>query len=167
MPLVKGARIVNDPYIRVLDDAPIADEGAVLVPAARLLADAGELSQRAGQTGVLWPNDRDVAELAPHLDRLAMVALAFPTFKDGRGYSQARILRERYRFSGELRATGQVFRDQFLFLYRAGFDAFEVVKPADALAFTEAIGRYSGFYQSASGDKRPVLARRRPALSVP
>ena len=71
----------------------------------------------AGQTGVLWPNDRDVAELAPYLDRLALVALAFPNFKDGRAYSQARILRERHRFRGELRATGQVLRDQFLFLH--------------------------------------------------
>ena len=82
MPLVKQAgRSSTDPYVSILDDAPIPDEGAVLVPAARLLADAGELAQRAGQTGVLWPNDRDVAELAPHLDRLAMVALAFPTLQ--------------------------------------------------------------------------------------
>lgn len=166
MPLVKRARVVDDPYTRILDDAPIPDEGAVQVPAKRLLADAGEFFQRAGQTGVLWPNDRDVAELAPHLDRLALVALAFPNFKDGRGYSQARILRERHHFAGELRATGQILRDQFLFLYRAGFDAFEVVKPADALAFADVIGRYSGFYQPSTGDGRPVLARR-PALSVP
>ena len=87
----------------------------------------------------MWPNNRKVAELAPYLDRLALVALVFPTFRDGRAYSQARLLRERHGFRGELRATGQVLRDQFMFLVRAGFDAFEVKKDADAAAFAEAL----------------------------
>ena len=168
MPLVKYGKIADDPYLRVLDDGAIADDGAVLVPAARLLADAGELAQRSGFTGVLWPNDRDISELAPYVDRLALVALVFPNFKDGRAYSQARVLRERHRLRGELRATGQILRDQFLFLLRAGFDAFEVVKPADAEAFAETVGRYSVFYQPAT-DGRPSALRRRlhtPAASV-
>ena len=84
----------------------------------------------------------------------------FPTFKDGRAYSQARQLRERYGFRGELRATGDVLRDQFLFLARAGFDAFEVKKDADAAAFGEAIARYSVFYQPA-GDGTAVQRARR------
>ena len=84
---------------------------------------------------MIWPNNRDVDELVPWLDRLAVVALVFPTFRDGRAYSQARLLRERHRYRGELRATGQVLRDQFVFMLRAGFDAFEVKKPADAEAF--------------------------------
>ena len=168
MPLVKNGKIVDDAYLRILDDAAIPEDGAVLVPAARLLADAGEFVQRAGQTGVLWPNDRDVSELAPHLDRLALVALVFPNFKDGRAYSQARILRERHHFRGELRATGQILRDQFLFLYRAGFDAFEVTKPADAAAFAETIARYSVFYQPAGDGRQPAFRRRvaAPAASV-
>jgi uncharacterized protein (DUF934 family) len=160
MLLVKNGKIVDDPYLRVLDEGAIVDDAAVLIPAPRLIADAGELARRAGRTGVLWPNDRAVAELAPHLDHLALVALMFPSFKDGRAYSQARILRERYHFRGELRATGDVLRDQFLFLYRAGFDAFEVRKAADAAAFVEAVGRYSVFYQPAS-DGRPSAFRRR------
>ena len=109
---------------------------------------------------MLWPNNRKVAELAPHLDRLALVALVFPSFRDGRAYSQARLLRERYGFRGELRATGDVLRDQFLFLVRAGFDAFEVKKDADAAAFAEAVGRYSVFYQP-TGDGRPSALRQR------
>ena len=88
------------------------------------------LSRRAGRTGVIWPNNRDVDDLVPCLGRLAVVALVFPTFRDGRAYSQARLLRERYNYRGELRATGQVLRDQFMFMLRAGFDAFEVKKPA-------------------------------------
>jgi uncharacterized protein (DUF934 family) len=159
MPLVKNLKIVEDPFVRVLDDAPISDDGAVLVPAARLMADADELLRRSGRTGVIWPNNRNIAELAPYLDRVDVVALVFPKFQDGRAYSQARLLRERYGFRGELRATGQVLRDQFLFLIRAGFDAFEVTKPVDAEHFAEATRRYSAFYQPAGDGRGPGLRR--------
>jgi uncharacterized protein (DUF934 family) len=160
MRLVKNAQIVEDRYVRVDDDAAVPDGVPVVIPAARLLADHAELAARSAPTGVLWPNNRDVAELAPHLDRLALVALAFPAFKDGRAYSQARLIRERYGFRGELRATGDVLRDQFLFLLRAGFDAFEVKKDADAAAFASSIARYTVFYQPA-GDARPSALQRR------
>jgi len=160
MPLVKNLKVVDDPFLRVLDDAAIADDAAVLIPAARLTADAGELIQRSGRTGVLWPNDRNVAELVPYLDRLELIALSFPNFKDGRAYSQARLLRERYRFRGELRATGQVLRDQFLYMLRAGFDAYEVTKSADVEAFAEATRRYSAFYQPAGDGRGPALRKR-------
>ncbi len=153
MPLVKGGQIVEDRFVRVLDDAPLPDGVAVILPAARLLADAHDLALRQAPTGVIWPNDRKIAELVPYLDWLALVGLVFPSFRDGRAYSQARLLRERHEFRGELRATGQVLRDQLLFLQRAGFDAFEVTKEKDAAHFTEAVHRYSVFYQP-TGDGR-------------
>jgi uncharacterized protein (DUF934 family) len=167
MRLVKDGRIVDDCYARILGDAVIPDDEAVLIPAARLLADAVDLSQRSGATGVLWPNDRSVSELISHLDRLSLVALVFPNFKDGRAYSQARILRERYHFRGELRATGQVLRDQFVFLHRAGFNSFEVTKPDDAAAFLETIRRYSVFYQPAADDRSPAARRGISATGSP
>jgi uncharacterized protein (DUF934 family) len=160
MRLVRGGRIVADQYVRVLDDAPIPDGVPVIVPAARFLADAEEILRREAATGVLWPNNRRIAELAPYLDRLALVALEFPNFKDGRAYSQARVLREQYGFHGELRASGNVLRDQFLFLLRAGFDAFEVVKDADAAVFAESVARYSVFYQPAGDHRIPALRAR-------
>ncbi len=160
MPLVKAGRVVADRYARILDEAPVPDGVPAIIPAARLLADADDIARREAPTGVLWPNNRKVSELAPHLDRLALIALVFPTFKDGRAYSQARQLRERYGFRGELRATGDVLRDQFLFLARAGFDAFEVKKDTDATAFVDALARYSVFYQPA-GDARTAVQRAR------
>jgi uncharacterized protein (DUF934 family) len=160
MRLVKAGRVVEDRFVRVLDEAPIPEGVPVLIPAARFLADAGEILVRDAPTGVLWPNNRRVNELAPYLDRLALVALAFPAFKDGRAYSQARLIREHYGFRGELRATGDILRDQFMFLLRAGFDAFEVRKDADADAFAEAVKRYSVFYQP-TGDGRLSAARAR------
>src|SRR5579883_725915 len=147
MPLIKNGRVVADRYVHVLDDAPPPDGIPVIIPAARFLADAAEILHHDASVGVAWPNDRRVAELSPYLDRLALIALVFPTYKDGRAYSQARLLRERYGYRGELRATGQVLRDQFVFLIRAGFDAFDVVKQADAEAFEETAKRYSVFFQ--------------------
>ena len=160
MRLVRGGRVVADEYVRVLDDAPIPDGVPVIIPAARFLADADEIARRDAPTGVLWPNNRRVSEIAPYLDQLALVALVFPNFKDGRAYSQARQLREQYGFNGELRATGNILRDQFLFLLRAGFDALEVVKDADAAVFAQTISRYSVFYQPAGDRRVPALRAR-------
>jgi uncharacterized protein (DUF934 family) len=161
MPLIKNGAVVTDRFARVADDAEIPATGAVLLTAERFLKDAEQLAGR-GEVGVIWPNNRDIEELAPYLGRLAAVALVFPAFKDGRAYSQARILREQLKYRGELRATGQVLRDQFLFMQRAGFNAFEVRKDADATAFAETLKRYSVFYQP-TGDGRITVFRQRMA----
>jgi uncharacterized protein (DUF934 family) len=163
MPLVKNGKITGDAFVHVADDAPIPSDGAILVPAARFLGDAGALSSRPGKTGVIWPNNRDIDDLVPYLDRLAVVALVFPSFRDGRAYSQARLLRERYGFKGELRATGQVLRDQFVFMLRAGFNAFEVKKDSDAEAFATTVKHYSVFYQP-TGDGRITALHQRMQL---
>ena len=160
MPLVKSGQIIEDPFVRALDDAPIPHGVPVIVPGARFIADARDLVQRDAPIGVLWPNDRKVAELAPWLDRVSLVALVFPKFRDGRAYSQARLLRERFGYRRELRATGDVLRDQFQFLLRAGFDAFEVRKPADARAFTEAVACFTVVYQPSADGRLPALRRR-------
>jgi uncharacterized protein (DUF934 family) len=163
MPLVKDGKITGDAFVHAADDTEISGDGAILISAARFLGDPETLSRRAGRTGVIWPNSRDVDDLVAYLDRLAVIALVFPTFRDGRAYSQARLLRERHKYRGELRATGQVLRDQFLFMLRAGFDAFEVKKPADAAAFANTVSRYSVFYQS-TGDGRMTALHRRMML---
>ncbi|WP_050405387.1 DUF934 domain-containing protein [Bradyrhizobium embrapense] len=163
MPLVKQGRITTDLFVHVADGAELPGDGAVLVTAERFLADPEALLRRTGKVGVIWPNNRSLDELVPHLDRLASVALVFPTFRDGRAYSQARLLRERHGYDGELRATGQILRDQFVFMARAGFDAFEVKKDADADAFAATMKRYSVFYQP-TGDGRVTALNRRMQL---
>ena len=163
MPLVKHGKISGDAFVHVADDAEIPGDGAVLISAARFLADPETLSRRLGKTGVIWPNNRNVDDLVPYLDRLGAVALVFPIFRDGRAYSQARLLRERFSYRGELRATGQVLRDQFVFMLRAGFDTFEVKKAADAEAFAQTAKRYSVFYQP-TGDGRLTALHRRMQL---
>jgi uncharacterized protein (DUF934 family) len=163
MPLVKQGRITTDLFVHIADGAELPDDGAILVPAARFLEDPKALLKRTGKVGVIWPNNRDLDDLVPYLDRLAAVALVFPSFRDGRAYSQARLLRERHGYDGELRATGQVLRDQFVFMSRAGFDAFEVKKDADADAFAATMKRYSVFYQP-TGDGRVTALHRRMQL---
>ncbi|MGY3532508.1 DUF934 domain-containing protein [Bradyrhizobium sp. USDA 4452] len=163
MPLVKQGRITTDLFVHVADGAELPGDGAVLVTAERFLADPEALLRRTGKVGVIWPNNRSLDELVPHLDRLASVALVFPTFRDGRAYSQTRLLRERHGYDGELRATGQILRDQFVFMTRAGFDAFEVKKDADADAFAATMKRYSVFYQP-TGDGRVTALNRRMQL---
>jgi uncharacterized protein (DUF934 family) len=163
MPLVKNGKITDDALVHVADDAPLPPDGAILISAARFLGDPEAISRRLGKTGVVWPNNRDLDDLVPYLDRLAAVALVFPTFRDGRAYSQARLLRERFLYRGELRATGQVLRDQFVFMLRAGFDAFEMKKQADAEAFAHTAKRYSVFYQP-TGDGRVTALNRRMQL---
>ncbi|NGX94504.1 MAG: DUF934 domain-containing protein [Candidatus Afipia apatlaquensis] len=152
--------MVTDEFAHLADDAEIPADGAVLFPAERFLKDPEAALSRSGKTGVIWPNNRDVDDLLPYLGRLAAVALVFPVFRDGRAYTQARLLRERYQFRGELRATGQVLRDQFVFMLRAGFDAFEVKKQSDADAFAIVAKRYSVFYQP-TGDGRVTAFHRR------
>jgi uncharacterized protein (DUF934 family) len=163
MPLVKGGQIITDAFAHVADDAELPADGAVLVTAKRFLGDPDAILHRAGKVGVIWPNNRDVDDLVPYLGRLAVVALVFPTFRDGRAYSQARLLRERFAWRGELRATGQVLRDQFVFMLRAGFDSFEVKKQSDAEAFAQTVKRYSVFYQP-TGDGRITALHRRMQL---
>jgi uncharacterized protein (DUF934 family) len=160
MPLVKNGKIAADAFVHVADDAELPEGGAVLISAARFLEDPKALLARMGELGVVWPNNRDLDDLLPFLDRLAVIALVFPSFRDGRAYSQARLLRERHGYKGELRATGQVLRDQFLFMLRAGFDALEARKESDAEAFALSAKRYSVFYQP-TGDGRITALHQR------
>ncbi len=160
MPLVKNGHIATDIFFHAADGAELPGDGSVLVSAARFLEDPEALLKRASKVGVIWPNNRDVDDLVPYLDRLALVALVFPSFRDGRAYTQARLLRERHGYEGELRATGQVLRDQFVFMLRAGFDSFDVKKQADAEAFGEAARRYTVFYQPTGDGHLSALHRR-------
>jgi hypothetical protein len=87
MPLVKNGKIATDAFVQMADDAQLPGDGPILISAARFLENAEALSHRAGKLGVIWPNNRDVDDLVPYLDRLAVVALMFPSF-DGRAYSR-------------------------------------------------------------------------------
>ncbi|ADH90557.1 conserved hypothetical protein [Ancylobacter novellus DSM 506] len=165
MPLIENGKLIEDRFIRVSDDEALPEGVAVLIGIDRFLKEAEMLKGRKAPVGVIWPNNRPIAEIAPYLGQLSLIALVFPIFRDGRAYSQARLLRERLGWRGPLRATGNVLRDQFLLMERSGFDQIDAVKEADAEAFDEAVHRYTVFYQPAT-DERPSLLRQRLGRTV-
>lgn len=165
MPLIENGKPIEDKFVRVSDDEALPDGAAVLIGIDRFLKEAEALKGRQAPVGVIWPNNRPIAEIAPYLGQLSLIALVFPIFRDGRAYSQARLLRERLGWRGPLRATGNVLRDQFLLMERSGFDQIDAVKEADAEAFDEAVHRYTVFYQPAT-DERPSLLRQRLGRTV-
>lgn len=165
MPLIENGKLIEDRFIRVSDDEALPEGAAVLIGIDRFLKEAEALKGRQAPVGVIWPNSRPITEIAPYLDQLSLIALVFPIFRDGRAYSQARLLRERLGWHGPLRATGNVLRDQFLLMERSGFDQIDAVKEADAEAFDEAVHRYTVFYQPAT-DERPSLLRQRLGRTV-
>jgi phosphoadenosine phosphosulfate reductase len=125
LPLWRNGRFEADEWTLAGEDDAVS-EGPAILPLERYLAERESLTARNAPLGVLVKPDEAVEELAPHLDRLALVVLTFPKFADGRSMSIARLLRERYGFAGEIRATGDVLIDQMPLMRRCGFDAFEV-----------------------------------------
>jgi uncharacterized protein (DUF934 family) len=161
MRYIKDGAIASDPWVYIEGDEPVpADVPAIVSPDWLFAATPEDFAKRSEPLGVAWPNDRPESELEPHLAKLSLIALEFPKFRDGRAYTQARRLRERFGFTGEIRATGDVLRDQFLFMVRAGFNAFEIKKEADAEAFTKALHEFSGLYQPSVGYRAKTFRMR-------
>jgi len=156
--LLKQGRIVPDPWRVAGADEPLSEQGRYIVPFARWQAEQASLRQRSGPLGVRLAVEDDPELLAPGLDALSLVALEFPGFRDGRAYTQARTLRERLGFRGEIRAVGEVLRDQLAFMSRCGFDTFEVDERIDGEVFARAHAEFSVHYQPATDG--PGLARR-------
>jgi uncharacterized protein (DUF934 family) len=110
---------------------------------------------QSNATAVRLEPDEDARALIPYLDRLSLIEIAFPTFRDGRGYSSARVLREA-GYKGELRAEGDVLVDQVPFMRRCGFDSFAPAKPLNEAAVEAALARYEHVYQRAADAGVPV-----------
>jgi uncharacterized protein (DUF934 family) len=110
---------------------------------------------QSNATAVRLEPDEDARALIPYLDRLALIEIAFPTFRDGRGYSSARVLREA-GYKGELRAEGDVLVDQVPLMRRCGFDSFAPAKPLNEAVVAAAVARYDHVYQRAADAGVPV-----------
>lgn len=109
--------------------------------------------------GVLLPNDTAVEDLAADLPRLALVALQFPKWTDGRAYSQAHLLRSRFKFQGEIRAAGEVLVDMMALLQRTGFDAVSLRADQSIASAERALTFFPGHYQGDAIEHRPQFAR--------
>lgn len=159
MALVKDGALVDDPFTTVTDDEAELPAGRpVIVGLARWQRDRDALVARGLPVGVRLKSDEPPELIAGDLDELAVVALEFPVFKDGRAYSYARILTEHYEYSGEIRAVGDVLVEQLHFMLRTGFNAFEI-DSADPLGdYRTALEEFSIWYQP-TGDARPTAVQ--------
>jgi uncharacterized protein (DUF934 family) len=162
MALIRNRAIATDSW-RSLEDGALPAEGDVVVPLAVWLSERERLLARTGRLGVLLQPNDEPALIADDLAHLALIAVHFPVFTDGRGYSTARLLRERYGWRGELRAVGDVQCDQLFYLARVGFDAFELRRGEDAATAAAAFDDFSETYQAAADQPLPLFRRRERA----
>ena len=151
-PIPEAASEANT--LRFRDD-PVPDEPAVSLDAFLDQSNAASVRVEAGD---------DVRRLAPHLDRIRLVEVDFPKFRDGRGFSSARILRE-MGYTGEIKATGDVLVDLIYFMRRCGFDSFAPDAPMDPADVEAALNRYPHVYQHAADAAVPIWQLRHPELA--
>jgi len=155
------ARWAEDAFVSITDEDVIPDTGDVILSLARFEAE-GEalLSSNSRRVGVRIESDQEIEVLAYDLPRLAVVALAFPKFRDGRAFTSARLLRERFGYRGQVRAVGEVLQEQAGFMVRCGFDAFAPSDGATPEAWTKAAQRFRHVYQRAADGRQVAFEER-------
>jgi uncharacterized protein (DUF934 family) len=159
MALLEAGRLVPDPWTPLAEGAAPTAGGAFILPLARWLAERESLAGSDARLGLRLPSATRLEPIAADLPRLALLALEFPKFRDGRGFTLARALRERYCWSGEIRAVGHVIPDQYQFLARVGVTTVELPEGASPASWAAALRRFSIGYQ-ADGQALGALSRR-------
>lgn len=164
--LIKNVQIVDDPRSIVkLAEGQSAEAIALpgtpaLLPLAVWLARKGEILGSGTPHGVWLDAGEGPEAIAGDLEHFAVIGVNFPKFTDGRGYSTARLLRERYGFQGEIRAVGDVLQDQLYFMKRCGIDAYALREDKDLAAALASLNDFSESYQAAADQPQPLFRRR-------
>ena len=150
----EGGAFIADSYAPVADAA--LPDGAVLVSLERFQKDRDALLARNTPIGVLLKASESPEKLGGDINRLSLVALEFPVFRDGRAFSWARMLRTRLGFTGEIRAVGDFLFDQINYQHRVGFDAWVVPDTFKLEDFARALGEMTNVYQPSSDGKKTI-----------
>ena len=158
-----AARVEDDDWVLSTDPALLAPSAGVVLPWA-LLRDDASLASRFARLGIALAPADDPAAIAPWFDRVQLIAIEFPNFADGRGYSSAALLRGRLGWKGDLRAVGDVLRDQLFYLRRVGFSSFAVRADRSAHDAVLAFADFSDSYQASIEPATPLY--RRPYAGV-
>jgi len=161
MPLirVKEGRVdtfADDPFVTLADDAPLPEGGGAIVSLTRFQKEREGLLARNAPVGVRLKAAESPEQLGDDVQRLSVVALEFPQFKDGRAFSWARMLRTRLGFTGEVRAVGDFLYDQIAYQRRVGFDAWEVPQGFTLAQFQRALGEMTDVYQPSTDGKKTI-----------
>jgi len=160
MALIKNGELVASSYVDVSAADVIPPTGPVIVSLAQWQAQRDALLARGTPLGIRLHSDQPPELVAADLARFSVIALEFPKFRDGRAYSYARLLRERYGYKGELRAVGDVLLEQLFFMLRTGFDAFELSSEDPVGDYRTALADFSVWYQP-TADGRPTALQLR------
>lgn len=162
--IIKDGVIVEDGWVRLAEEQIEQDglpaDGDLIVPLSVWKSQRDAIAARNGRTAVCLAPGDEPAEIADDLAALPLVAIYFPAFRDGRGYSYARELRTRYRYEGEIRAVGDVLRDQLFYMQRVGFNAFQIRADRDIHDALQGLTVFSVTYQGDVQDPRPIYRRR-------
>jgi uncharacterized protein (DUF934 family) len=161
MGLIRDGRLVPDPFTDASGLGELPAGVPLIVGLEQWQAHRDALLASGTPLGIRLRSDQTPTRIADDLAHFAVVALEFPRYRDGRAYTHARILKERLRYTGEIRAVGDVLQEQLHFMQRCGFNTFDVVAPDPELAWRTIAGDHTVWYQ-ATGDGRPrALDRRR------
>ena len=164
--IIKNGQIVSDDWqvLKLAEgetpETVALDGGKLIIPLAVWQARKAAILASGQPVGVWLDSHEGPEAIAADLTSFALVAVNFPKFADGRGYSTARLLRERYGYRGELRAIGDVLHDQLFLMKRCGFDAFAVRADKDIRAALAGLGDFSEAYQAAVDQPQPLFRRR-------
>lgn len=156
--LIKDSAIIEDSWQLVPDDNAQIPDGAVIVPLSVWRERKEELAHR-DELGIWLDSDESPREIADSIEQFQLIAINFPAFADGRGFTYARELREQLNFNGELRAIGSFMRDQLYYLQRCGFNAF-CLEGTDIEAAISSLKDFSNNYQAATDQPAPLFRRR-------
>lgn len=155
-----SAAYVEDSFVTVGPEDAIPSSGDVILSLAQFQAEGEALLAAGRKVGVRLEADEDVEALNQALPRLSVVALVFPKYRDGRAFSAARLLRDRYGYTGEVRAVGEVLRELANFMIRCGFDAFEISDGSTPEQWAATAKRYRHVYQRAADARPPAFVER-------
>ena len=166
MTLLKNGAVVDDPWVYQAANVAIPPDAPVIVTLDDWQDLHRSLRGRNTPLGICLRSDQPPSLIADDLGLFGVVALKFPQFKDGRGFSYARSLRQRHNYQGEIRATGNILRDQFMYLDRCGVDAVEIEDASAAQAWLEAMGEFSVWMQPAADARKSALQLRNTTQGI-
>jgi uncharacterized protein (DUF934 family) len=164
--IIKNQKIVDDTWqlLKLAEgdsaEAVALPDAPVLLPLAVWLARKAEIISRGGLIGVWLESNEDPQAIAGDLENFAVIGVNFPKFTDGRSYSSARLLRERYGYKGEIRALGDVLQDQLFFMKRCGIDAYALLEGKNIEQALAGLLDFSETYQAAVDQPQPLFRRR-------
>jgi len=158
--LLKDHQVVEDQWLMVDEQVETLPCGDILLSVCQWQQFVDQLDQHNGKIGVWLEGNAEIEEIIESLLDLPLIAIKFPKFVDGRGFSLARLLRERYQYTGELRAIGEFIRDQLYLLKRCGFNAFQFSDNIDLSEAAKSLDDFSETYQVSTDQIIPLFRRR-------